>query len=1102
MIAELDGKISVTGSAGIDLITLNTSATADTSGVSVSGGTGADTITMSSAAFTSADTIHGGAGTDIITIDAAAAASATVIDADFTLVTLVENLTFADAGFAHTATLGALAMAAGLVKVTVNNGADTVTIGTDYTSAITVAYDAVTSDAATDTFSASGSAAALTVSGSAAAFATADTFTGGTTTSDTFTIKADGDATGAVFSATDTAFEKITIAIGTAGTETVKVTTGGMGASGATLVINAAALISSSATFTLDASGETLAAVSVTSGAGNDLITLGAMADNASGGTGDDTFTFASANFTSTDTVAGGDGADIIIISDAATVVDADFTNVTSVATLQATAATALTAVTLGVLAQAAGVTAVKGVTTGALTAVTVGSDYTSGTVTVTIGAGNVSVDTISASASAATLKVSVAGTDLSNTAIDVITGGTGTADELSLTGGAATLTAAKLATVTAMEKYTIAGTTTANFSITTADANIASAKSLAIDGSLLTTGTLTVDGGLETNGFFSMTGGGGADSLLGGSVADTLVGGEGNDSLNGGSGTDSISGGAGNDTLTIAQAADYADGGTGASDTLVVAAIGSGTYVIDLTATTDQLTTFNGATNATIQTGFENADFSSANGAVTATAAVAGSNITGGTVADSLTGGAGNDTLSGGAGNDTLIGGAGTDSIVGGLGTNRITVELSTAGNFDDTVTGGSGATDTLVITGAAISTRAGIDLGTTGTNNITLNVIDVLDVTGITAYGVSATMGTNDVTVYGTEQADLFTSVGGADTITAGGGADTIVAGAGADSLNGGEGADTFTLAINLTVLDTIVGGGGSDTLTITDDTTTTDIDNVSGIEIITVTGTSINVYTLATTNSAFIAAGADLNFTNSAAQPLTLTLTNNTTTGTLTYTGNTGIDSITGGSGADTIDGAAGRDLLFGGIGADQLTGGAAADSLTGGAGADIFKWTSTSAATFATEAETTAGGDIDFAAGTVGDKVVDFVTGTDKLYFAAAAVTNATGTETDTMGSIVAGGIVTNVMRFVYLNTTAAQYTATGDYGVALGLINALDTSAVAIGDSFIIAMDNDTNTDLYYVKQVSASNTIAAQDLTLIGQLTGITGVANGDFVSF
>jgi hypothetical protein len=61
---------------------------------------------------------------------------------------------------------------------------------------------------------------------------------------------------------------------------------------------------------------------------------------------------------------------------------------------------------------------------------------------------------------------------------------------------------------------------------------------------------------------------------------------------------------------------------------------------------------------------------------------------------------------------------------------------------------------------------------------------------------------------------------------------------------------------------------------------------------------------------------------------------------------------------------------------------------------------------------------------------------------------------------------------------------------------------LDTTAVAIGDSFIVAMDNDTNVYLYLVKQVSAANTIAAQDVTLIGVINAITAVANGDFVSF
>lgn len=1000
---ETNGKVSVTGGAGGDAITLNTTSTADTSGASVNGGAGNDTITMSSEAFTSADTLVGGAGNDTITIDAAAAAAATVVDADFTNVTLVENLTFADAGFAHTATLGALAMASGLAKVTINNEADTVTIGTGFTNAIEVAYDAATSDVQTDTISASGSAAVLTVSGSAAAFAAADTFTGGTTTGDTFKIKADSNPTGAVFSSADTAFEKITIVASTAGTDTVKVTTGGMGAAGATLVINAAALTSASATFTLNASGETVANVSVTGGAGNDLITGGAMNDNISGGAGNDSITFASANFTLADTVAGADGDDTIIISDAATVVDADFTNVTSVKTLQAATATALTAVTLGTLAQAAGITAVKGVTTGALTAVTVGADYTSGTVTVTIGAGNVSVDTISASASAATLKVSVAGTDLSTTGIDVITGGTGTSDELSITGGAATLTAAKLATVTAMEKFTIAGTTTADFSITTNDANIASGKSLLIDGSLLTTGALTVDGGNETNGTFSLVGGTGNDSLLAGSGNDTISGGDGNDSLNGGTGDDSVSGGAGNDTITIAQAADYATGETG-TDTLVVSAIGSGTYVLDLAATTDQLTTFNGASNSTTQSGFENADFTTVNGVVTATAAAAGSSITGGTVADSLTGAAGNDTLSGGVGNDTLTGGDGADSITGGAGTNRITVQLSSAGNWDDVVVGGSTAADTLVVTGAAISTRAIINLAVTGTSNITQDLIDVLDVSGITAYGVTATNGTNAVTVLGTEQADSISAGSGGDTISGGGGADTIVAGSGADSIAAGEGADTITMGANLTNGDTIVGGGGTDTMTITDDNGTTDLDGVSSVEVISITQTGTSAYVLSASKS-LIAAGANLTVTQDAAFALKLDITNSTTTGTLTFTGNTTNDSVYGGSGADTLDGGAGADSILGGIGADSITAGTGADVITGGAGIDtILLGAAGDIDTLTYSESATANVDIVSVSG-----ANIFTVGTDIVSFSVGDIANATTGTNQTLSNMVGADI---------------------------------------------------------------------------------------------
>ena len=61
-------------------------------------------------------------------------------------------------------------------------------------------------------------------------------------------------------------------------------------------------------------------------GAGNDTIAPGAGVDVVIGGAGNDTFQFLTANLVSTDTITGGDGTDDIELTNASTVVDADFT--------------------------------------------------------------------------------------------------------------------------------------------------------------------------------------------------------------------------------------------------------------------------------------------------------------------------------------------------------------------------------------------------------------------------------------------------------------------------------------------------------------------------------------------------------------------------------------------------------------------------------------------------------------------------------------------------------------------------------------------------------------------------------------------------------
>ena len=50
--------------------------------------------------------------------------------------------------------------------------------------------------------------------------------------------------------------------------------------------------------------------------------------------------------------------------------------------------------------------------------------------------------------------------------------------------------------------------------------------------------------------------------------------------------------------------------------------------------------------------------------------------------------------------------------------------------------------------------------------------------------------------------------------------------------------------------------------------------------------------------------------------------------------------------------------------------------------------------------------------------------------------------------------------------------------------------------------FNVGVNDGTNGYLYLLTQVSTADTIAAQDLTLIGQITGVTNVADRDFVAF
>jgi len=155
------------------------------------------------------------------------------------------------------------------------------------------------------------------------------------------------------------------------------------------------------------------------------------------------------------------------------------------------------------------------------------------------------------------------------------------------------------------------------------------------------------------------------------------------------------ITGGIGDDTLRMENGNDVIDAGTG-TDTLVVskAAILGGINV-DLTSTTDQVTSFNGSANATVQKGFVNVDLSGYTGSYGAEvqAGSSGSKITGTTNADEI-------TLTTSKADIVVINDTTTDTINGfTVGSDKLHLDISALGTIVDGNAAVSSAGDTIVI-------------------------------------------------------------------------------------------------------------------------------------------------------------------------------------------------------------------------------------------------------------------------------------------------------------------------------------------------------------------------------------------------------------------
>jgi hypothetical protein len=180
-----------------------------------------------------------------------------------------------------------------------------------------------------------------------------------------------------------------------------------------------------------------------------------------------------------------------------------------------------------------------------------------------------------------------------------------------------------------------------------------------------------------------------------------------------------------GNDTFIQMTGSDAIDGGAGTGDTLDInfAAILGGLNV-DLSATGDQVNTFNGMAETILQQNFENVDVVGYTGTF-------GAQLTGSTAANTIVGTNQIDQISGGAGGDTITSSGGNDVITLGSGADVVKIIDLTSGDGSDTIsTFATG--DKIDVDGVASFTGAVVN--STSSGAITLNSVAALAASGTT--------------------------------------------------------------------------------------------------------------------------------------------------------------------------------------------------------------------------------------------------------------------------------------------------------------------------------------------------------------------------------
>ncbi len=399
----------------------------------------------------------------------------------------------------------------------------------------------------------------------------------------------------------------------------------------------------------------------------------------------------------------------------------------------------------------------------------------------------------------------------------------------------------------------------------------------------------------------------GGDDYLEGGNNNDRLEGGEGNDLLDAGNQADTVLGGPGNDLYLVYDLQDtLIEAANEGFDTIISSANtytlppnferlflhDAGLGFIGITGNGNELD------NAIIGNLFDNT-INGLGGNDRLFGGAGRDTIDGGVGDDEIWGEGGDDILNVGSGNDVANGGAGNDTINGGSGDTSTAVFSGRAEHYFAT-----GSVSSLTI----VDNRSGSPDGTD-----TLTGIEFLRFSDGTISIEQFLLLAQPIAFDGTENADTFgrpaenrvviaSGRGGNDVIFGADRSDTLDGGDGDDVLIGGMGNDTL---IGGTGSNELIGGEGDDVYFVT---ATTPVEAVQ-YALVDFANEGLDEVRVAASIFSLEWYGAN------ELEQLTATNDNNHAG----LIGNALDNLITGGSGADELFGRAGNDLLVGGSGA---------------------------------------------------------------------------------------------------------------------------------------------------------------------------------------